>query len=183
MRRCRLHVTGASGTGTTTLGRALADAWSVPHADADDYFWLPTDPPYADQRSVPERVALMEQLFAPRPAWVLSGTMISWGSSVVARCDAVVFLTLDPKERLRRLEARERNQRASRSVDETALGDFLAWARGYDDPAFDGRSRVRHEEWLATLACPVLRLDTARPPERLRDAVLAWEPGSQGPTG
>jgi hypothetical protein len=183
MRRCRLHITGASGTGTTTLGRTVADAWSVPHADADDYFWLPTDPPYADQRAVPERVALMDQLFVPRPAWVLSGTMISWGGTVVARCEAVVFLTLAPEERLRRLEARERHQRATRSVDEEALGEFLGWARGYDDPAFDGRSRVRHEEWLAALPCPVLRLDSALPPAALRDAVLAWEPGGQGPTG
>lgn len=46
MRRCKLHMMGASGSGTTTLARALADHWSVPHADADDYFWVPTDPPY-----------------------------------------------------------------------------------------------------------------------------------------
>ena len=42
MRRCRLHVMGASGAGTTTLARTLADHWAVPHADSDDYFWVPT---------------------------------------------------------------------------------------------------------------------------------------------
>jgi adenylate kinase family enzyme len=183
MRRCRLHITGASGTGTTTLGRALADAWSVPHADADDYFWRPTDPPYAEKRPAPERVALMQQVFAPRPAWVLSGSMTGWGDSVVARADAVVFLTLDTEERLRRLEARERHQRASRTVDEAALAAFLDWARGYDDPAFDGRSRAGHEEWLAGLPCPVLRLDSVRGPEVLLRDVLAWDPAAQGPTG
>jgi hypothetical protein len=31
--------------------------------------------------------------------------MLGWGDGVVARCDAVVFLTLDPVERLRRIEA------------------------------------------------------------------------------
>ena len=41
-----------------------------------------------------------------RESWVLSGSMIGWGDDVVARCDAVVFLTLDSAERLRRLEAR-----------------------------------------------------------------------------
>lgn len=176
MRRSRLHVMGASGSGTTTLARAVADVWAVPHADADDYFWLPTDPPYVHVRPPGDRVALMEQVFLPREAWVLSGSMPGWGDGVIARCDAVVFLTLDPAERMRRLEARERVQRENRPVDEEALAVFLAWARRYDDPSFDGRSRTTHEAWLATLPCPVLRLDSALTTDQLRDAVLAWRP-------
>jgi adenylate kinase family enzyme len=42
MRRCRIHITGASGAGVTSLGRALADALAIPHHDTDDYFWQPT---------------------------------------------------------------------------------------------------------------------------------------------
>ena len=171
-------MTGASGSGTTTLARAVADAWSVPHADADDYFWLPTDPPYVDKRPEAERVALMEQVFLPREAWVLSGSMLGWGDSVVSRCDAVVFLTLDPAERLRRIEARERVRRESAAVNEEALGSFLTWARGYDEPSFQGRSRTRHEDWLATLTCPILRLDSSLPREALCDEVLGWVPTS-----
>lgn len=176
MRRSRLHVTGASGAGTTTLARALADHWAVPHADVDDYFWVPSDPPYVEKRPPADRVALMEKLFVAREAWVLSGSMLSWGDAVVARCDAVVFLTLDPEERLRRIEARERMLSDGRPVDQAAWSAFLEWARGYDDPAFDGRSRVAHERWLAGLDRPVLRLDSASPPEVLRDQVLTWEP-------
>jgi adenylate kinase family enzyme len=40
-RRC-IHVMGASGSGATSLGRALAGALELPHHDADDYLWLPT---------------------------------------------------------------------------------------------------------------------------------------------
>lgn len=167
---CRLHLTGASGTGTTTLGRAVAGAWAVPHADADDYFWLPTDPPYVAQRDPVERVRLMREVFVARPAWVLSGSMLGWGDRVVAECDAVVFLTLDPEVRLERLLARERLRYGI--VDAAATTEFLAWARGYDDPAFDGRSLVRHEEWLAGVGRPVIRLDSDHPVEELRDAVL-----------
>ena len=178
VQRCRLHITGASGTGTTTLGRAVADAWAVPHGDVDDYFWVPTNPAYTEKRPERERVALMEALFVPREAWVVSGSMLGWGGSVVARSDAVVFLTLEPSVRLGRIEARERVRRSAGPVDEEAHRAFLDWARGYDIPDFSGRSRARHEEWLATLDCPVLRLDSARPPEALRDELLAWEPGS-----
>ena len=176
MRRCRLHLTGASGTGTTSLARVIAAAWSVPHADADDYFWLPTSPPFTHKRPEHERLALMEAVFVPRDTWVLSGSMLDWGDPVVAHCDAVVFLTLDPAVRMARIEARERVRRDGGKLDEESHATFLAWARGYDDPAFEGRSRVRHDHWLATLNCPVLHLDSDAPLETLRDEVLRWEP-------
>ena len=167
---------GASGAGTTTLARAVADYWAVPHADADDYFWVPSNPPYVQKRPEADRLALMESVFVPREAWVLSGSMLGWGERIVAQGDAVVFLTLDAEERLRRLEARERIRRAGRPADEAAWQAFVEWARGYDDPAFEGRSRVAHEAWLAGLDQPVLRLDSTASPEELREAVLDWDP-------
>jgi hypothetical protein len=181
MRRGRLHVLGASGAGTTTLARALADHWSVPHADADDYFWMPTDPPYVVKRPEADRLALMRSVFLPREAWVLSGSMLGWGESVVALCDAVVFLTLDPDERVRRLTVRETHRLEGQDEDPEAWTAFLDWARGYDDPTFEGRSRVAHEAWLESLDRPVLRLDSALTREELRDAVLEWEPEQDSP--
>jgi adenylate kinase family enzyme len=184
MRRSRIHVMGASGSGTTTLARALANHWSVPHADADDYFWVPTDPPYVEKRPEGDRVALMRELFVPREAWVLSGSMVGWGEAVVDECDAIVFLTLEPDERLRRIEAREVHRRAGRGFDAEAWEAFLAWARGYDDPAFEGRSRAVHEAWLAERPQPVLRLDSAAGPDDLVSAVLDWVPdASAGQVG
>jgi hypothetical protein len=169
-------VLGASGSGTTTLARALANHWSVPHADADDYFWVPTDPPYVEKRPEGDRLSLMRSVFVPREAWVLSGSMIGWGDGVVDECDAIVFLALDPEERIRRLRAREVHRRADRPFDADAWEAFLEWARGYDDPAFDGRSLVAHERWLAERRQPVLRLDSAARPEELLHAVLDWVP-------
>lgn len=176
MQRSRILVMGASGSGTTTLARALADRWSAPHADADDYFWLPTRPPYTRKRPVADRISLMEAMFMPREAWVLSGSLLDWGESVVMQCEAIVFLTLNPEERLRRLEAREAVRREGQDLDLAAWEEFRDWARGYDDPAFAGRSRANHEAWLETLGTPVLRLDSALPSAQLVEAVLAWEP-------
>lgn len=167
---------GASGSGTTTLARALADQWSVPHADADDYFWAPTSPPFTQKREEAERLALMHQVFVPRDAWVLSGSMVGWGDSVVAECDAVVFLTLDPCERMRRLEARELQRRAGEDFDRAAWTEFTDWARGYDDPVFEGRSRAGHEAWLAQREQPVLRLDSSATLAELCAAVMDWQP-------
>ncbi|MGO2361895.1 MAG: hypothetical protein ACTH6N_12310, partial [Brachybacterium tyrofermentans] len=81
----------------------------------------------------------MHELFVPREAWVLSGSMLEWGGSVLAQCDAFVFLTLDPQERLRRLEARESVRREGQEIDQVAWTEFRDWAVGYDDPSFSGR--------------------------------------------
>jgi adenylate kinase family enzyme len=66
MKSRRIHVTGASGSGVTTLGRALADALALPHHDTDDYLWQPTTPPYRQMRETAERLRLMREMFVPR---------------------------------------------------------------------------------------------------------------------
>ncbi|WP_053917688.1 MULTISPECIES: hypothetical protein [Brachybacterium] len=177
MEPCRLNVMGASGAGATTLGRAIATVWSVPHADSDDYFWMPTEPAFTTPRAVPERVNLMSQIFAPRTAWVLSGAMTSWGESIVSLCDATIFLTIDPQERMRRLEARERLRRRVEGLEEDASREFLKWAAGYDDPSSPSRSLRSQEAWLERRPTPVLRLDSSQPVEELCRRVLDWDPG------
>lgn len=180
MRPQRVHIVGASGAGTTTLGRVLASEWSVPHADVDDYFWTPTEPPYTTKRDRRERLQLMEELFLPRTAWVLSGSLVGWGEALVPLFDVVIFVTLEPSLRLDRLRERERRRYGSRieagGDRESAFVDFLDWAAGYDDPGFDGRRRVAHERWLATLPCPVLRIDGSEPMAKLVSTVLDWAP-------
>lgn len=177
---CRIHITGASGSGVTTLGRALASLWSVPVHDADDYFWEPTDPPFRQRRPVAERVDLMRRLFLPRGAWVLSGSLVGWGAAVEPFFDAVVFLRLDPRTRMGRLHARE----VARYGAEIAPGgplhaahlSFMDWAAGYDDPSFTGRSLAQHRHWLGRLTCPVLELDSLLPPDGLCAAIVDWQP-------
>ena len=175
----RVHVFGASGSGTTTLGRAVAGALGVPHLDTDDFYWVPTDPPYRRKRPVGARLAALgAALDAAGEGWVLSGSLCGWGDPLTARFQLAVYLSVAPDERLRRLAARERRRygaaRLSPGGDMAeAHAEFMAWAARYEDGGPDVRSRARHERWLATLPCPVLRLDGAAPVEALRDAVIA----------
>lgn len=37
-----IHIFGASGSGTSTLGQAIRDALGYRWMDTDDYFWLPS---------------------------------------------------------------------------------------------------------------------------------------------
>lgn len=167
----RIHVLGASGTGTSTLARGLATALSSQAFDTDDFYWLPTDPPFVEKRRIAERLELMEAVFLPRADWVLSGSFGGWGEGIVPRITHVVFLTMLRGARLARLRARER-RRYGDAIDgggqrESAYRSFLDWAAGYDDATFTGRSRHFHEDWLSRLACPVIRLDAGLPVQEL----------------
>ena len=71
-------VTGASGSGTTTVGRALAARLDRDHVDTDDLFWLPTVPPFRHRRDRDERSVLLQaRLSGPRKA-VVSGAIEGW---------------------------------------------------------------------------------------------------------
>lgn len=85
-----------------------------------------------------------------------------------------MFLTLDPVVRLARLEERERRRYGDRIGPggdlEPALHEFLDWAKGYDDPGFDGRNpagRERGSQACAAWWCgstPSARSTTWWPP-------------------
>lgn len=167
----RIHIFGGSGSGTSTLGRAVATRLATQHFDTDDFFWLPSDPPFQKKRDIAARLDLMQKVFVPRRDWVLSGSLTEWGSSLIPRFDLVVLLTLDPSVRLARLSARE-TLRGGIEIEEGCVGhqgyrELLEWARGYDSASFRGRNQWRHNEWFADLPCPTLMLDSALPVEQL----------------
>lgn len=106
-RGCRIHIFGPSGSGTSTLGRALSSALSSQHFDTDDFYWVPSDPPFTKVRAETDRLRLMQEVFLPRRDWVLSGSLDSWAGAVVERFTLAIRLTLDPHIRRYRLEQRE----------------------------------------------------------------------------
>jgi adenylate kinase family enzyme len=69
----RIYITGASCAGVTTLGRTLASLLSLRHLDVDDFYWLPTNPPFTTKRPPDERVALIQQCFGD-DGWILTGS-------------------------------------------------------------------------------------------------------------
>src|SRR5262245_39698064 len=103
----RVHIVGASGSGTTTLGRALANRLGHPHVDADSLFWLPTDPPFTAKRPKDERQALLHRLLPVAGQWVFSGSAVQWATPIEPFYDLVVFVHLDPAVRMERLRRRE----------------------------------------------------------------------------
>ncbi|MFQ9909606.1 MAG: AAA family ATPase [Acutalibacter sp.] len=170
-----VHIYGPCGSGTSTLGREIGRRLRFRFLDTDDFFWLPTDPPYTQKRPLEERLALLEEELDKPGDVVLSGALIPWGNPLIPRFTLVVRLEAETQLRLERLKARERADFGSRiepggDMYQDFL-EFLEYARGYDTGGLNMRSRARHDAWEKLLPCPVLHLDGAAPLEETVEEV------------
>lgn len=158
-----IHIYGASGSGTTTLGRYLCDCLGYFFMDSDNYFWLPTDPPYTRKREPPERIERMKKDIAGAEKIVISGSLSGWGDELIPLFSLAVRLVTDTDIRIARLKEREKRQFGSRIE---AGGDmyrnhleFIDWAASYDTGGLEMRSRAMHDEWEKRLTCKRMVLD------------------------
>jgi adenylate kinase family enzyme len=160
----RIHIVGASGSGTTSLAVEIARRYGYRHLDTDDYYWLRTIPPYREKRPEEERLALLRQAFCESKAWVLSGSLCGWGDPLISEFELVVFLMVPTPVRLARLRVRERARYGRQAIApggelHGAHVEFLDWAGRYDTGGLEMRSRALHEAWLAAVSCLVIRLE------------------------
>jgi hypothetical protein len=148
----RIHITGAAGSGTSTVAAALAAELGGTHLEADDYFWLATERPYTARRDPSERLSqVLADVSMSKPA-ILAGAVMGWGAELEDSFDLIVFLYLDAAVRLQRLKARE--------VERFGRADpaFLEWAAQYDDGPPEGRSLAKHRAWLNARTCAVVEI-------------------------
>lgn len=172
-----IHLFGASGSGTTTLGRAISDALDYAHLDTDDYFWLPTEIPFTQKRPIPERLLMMNaDIDAAEKGAVISGSLTGWGDPLISRFTLAIRVVTATDVRLERLRAREfahfgHRIRAGGDMYQNHQ-DFLAWAAQYDAGDITMRSKACHDAWQVGLPCPVLTVDGALPLDQLVPLIL-----------
>ena len=171
----RIYITGASCAGVTTLGHTLASLLGLSHLDVDDFYWLPTNPPFTTKRAPNERVILIQQNVG-NAHWVLTGSCMEWGDALINNADLIVFVATPTPVRLERLAAREKE----RFGDRIALGGdmheihvaFREWASQYDDPSFSGRNRAWHERLMSKQTVPIVRVDGLNSAEEMAAEVI-----------
>ena len=163
----RIHIFGASGSGTTSLAKLVANATGFLHVDTDDIFWVKTNPPFRTVRELNERQDLLRQALEKTDSWVISGSLCGWGDFVIPMFELAVFLWIPSDIRLQRLRQREIDRFGSEIEDpndpmyETHKG-FLEWAAAYDTGGLDMRSKALHEKWITALPCNVIRIEDDR---------------------
>lgn len=171
----RIHILGASGVGTSTLGRELASRLPHIHLDSDDYFW---EHKYTMQSNVKDRINRIEHDLSSKEPWILSGAVCGWGDVLIPYFELVIFLWIPQELRLDRLRAREYErygheifQGGSKYEDNQA---FMEWAALYDTAGVEVRSKALHEQWITRLKCPILRLEGDFTVSERVDAVMNY---------
>ncbi|MEM1136989.1 MAG: AAA family ATPase [Bacteroidota bacterium] len=159
----RIHIFGASGSGTTTLGKALAPHLGWMHLDADDFYWKRTNPPYQQKIPLEQRNASITSAIEKYKSVIISGSMVSWGEQWKLAVDLAVFLYIPQKIRMERLRKRETARYGNLLYSDENIkantSAFLEWAVRYDDKKFTGRSISQHELWITQLTCTVLKIE------------------------
>jgi adenylate kinase family enzyme len=183
MPEIRINVIGASGSGTSTVGRSLAAALSLPHFESDAYYHAPSDPPFQNPRSPVERYELVLHDLAQHESWILSGGIGGWQPQPELRFTSIVFLyvpTLVRIERLRRRELARFGQRICNDGDMfEAHEDFIRWASRYDTGDIEGKTLARHEAYLSEQQCQVLEFRGEFAVSEITAQVLRSRPGER----
>ncbi|BFP39611.1 AAA family ATPase [Flavobacteriaceae bacterium GF1] len=154
---------GASGSGTTTLGKEIEKRTDFKHLDADDYYWKKTNPPFQEKIPLVERNENLKADFKKFRDVIVSGSMVSWGKEWETAFDLAIFIRLENTERMERLKKRETERYGEKLLTNKKIQRnskaFLEWANQYENPNFKGRTFKVHTNWIELLKCKVLRLN------------------------
>lgn len=155
-----IHILGASGSGTTTLGNHIQKEFGFKQIDTDDFFWKTK---YSEIRDRPERVELMNQEITKHNKWVVSGSLCDWGDIFIPLFDLVIFIYIQKEIRMERLKKRE-FERYGKLIEQgnekhADYLEFMNWAEQYDTGDESVRSKILHLKWLEKLNCKVLKIE------------------------
>ncbi len=159
----KVVIFGASGTGTTTLGKSIAEKLNWIHLDVDDYYWEDTDPPFQKKILLEKRNAHLKIDLLKHQNVIISGSLVTWSDYWNTAFDLGVFLVLPKEIRMKRLLDREIERYGETLTKnqeiKTKAKVFLEWAGKYDDITFNGRSIKLHRDWIELLDCEVIELN------------------------
>lgn len=159
----RIHIFGASGSGVTTLGKALSEQLNIEYFDSDDFFWLKTEVPFTEKQNPEIRNTTVSDILHTTDSWIFGGSIIHWGENIFPPFDLVIFLYLPPEIRMKRLRKREFERYGEEITvnPERAVKseEFLEWAKDYDhDTGIANRTLNAHREWLTGIDVPLLEI-------------------------
>lgn len=161
MRPMQINIFGASGSGSTTLGKALGQKLNYPAFDGDQYFWMPSEIPFTMKRNPQERNAMINRDTAAYENLIVSGSVVGWHNNW--DFDLSVFLYIPHELRMDRLKKREFERYGDKIYTDPErvilYQIFLDWAKGYEDNTTDGRTLQVHQNWMENLRKPLLIIE------------------------
>jgi len=175
---------GASGAGSTTLGKELSKRLNRRYLDIDDYLWRwDTKIPYTVTHLREERTMRLMNDIQKHPNFVIAGTIFSDRELFHPLLELGVFITTPAKICAERVHARELARWGERVLPGGDMykanrfhGDFSDYvenAQRYETADASTFSCKLHQQWISELTCPVLRLDGTKRIAENADFVIA----------
>ena len=161
---------GASGAGSTTLGKEVAKRLNIQHVDIDDYLWRwDTEIPLTVTRPPQERTTRLMNAIRNHFNFVISGTIFNDRELFEPLLDLAVFVSTPANVCAERVHAREHVRWGERVLPGGDMykmtrfhgdfDDYLENAQRYETADVSKFGRKLHEQWVANLPCPPLCLD------------------------
>ncbi len=137
----RILIFGNSGSGKTTMARALAARDGLPHLDLDSLAWASP----AVRRPAEESAAEIRAFMESNPAWVMEGCYGGLLEVALPHATEVRFLNPGVEACVAHCRARpwEPEKYESRQAQDAMLEFLLGWVREYDTRD-DEYSLARH---------------------------------------
>ena len=152
----RVNVLGVSGSGKSTVGRALAARLDVPYVELDE---LHHGPNWTEATA--EELRAKVAPFVAQPAWVIDGSYhAKLGSLVLEHADTVVWLDLPIRVWLTRLARRTFTRMVTR--EELFNGNREHFGNLFERPNIFGWAWRRHFEQRCELPGRVAQHPNAR---------------------
>ncbi|WP_313090682.1 AAA family ATPase [Chryseobacterium flavum] len=173
----RLHIFGASGSGVTTLGKALSEKLDIEYFDSDDFFWLKTEIPFTEKQHPEIRNTIVSDKLHTIENWIFGGSVIHWGENVLPSFDLIVFLYLPPEIRMERLKKREYERYGDEIFTNPERAqkyqEFIDWANDYDhNTGIANRTLKAQLEWLSAMNIPFIEISGDYELQQKMDMVL-----------
>lgn len=154
-----IHIFGASGSGTSTLGKYISEQLDYTFIDTDDYFWLPTDVPFTKARQQKERIEMLKRDINNNKNVVISGFLVGWADEIIPLITLAIRLVTSSDVRLKRINEREFNKYGNRILPQGDMYEqywkFIERASKYDDGDYTVRSKKLHDLWQEKLNCKI----------------------------
>jgi adenylate kinase family enzyme len=165
----KIHLLGPSCSGTSTLGKLIAEKYKIPWYNTDEIFWIKTNPPFTTKRERNERIIILNEIFEKNNSLVLSGSAMGWGDFIKEYLDIIIYKYVEQEIRIKRLLGREKSRYGNRidiGNDMYELHkEFIEWNKKYETGGMEMRSRKSELFWLNDVKCKIIKLEENKPLE------------------